>query len=85
VKTVGGLSRVSVRFWFKQPQGITDIIMKRYFQLGDVFYYFIRVFKKKDPNAPDSFNLRIMHGINKISIIMFLICLIVMITRAIMR
>jgi len=59
--------------------------MRKYFQLGAVFYYFIRVFKKKDPNAPDSFNLRMMHGINRISIIMFLICLIVMIVRAFMR
>lgn len=46
--------------------------MKKYFQLGDVFYYFVRIFKKPDPNAPTSFNLRMMHGINKISIVMFL-------------
>ena len=59
--------------------------MKKYFQLGDVFYYFVRVFKKKDPNAPDSFNLRMMHGINKISIVMFLICVIIMIVRALTR
>jgi hypothetical protein len=59
--------------------------MKKYFQLGDVFYYFVRVFKKPDPNAPASFNLRMMHGINRISIIMFLFCIIVMIIRAITR
>lgn len=59
--------------------------MKKYFQLGDVFYYFVRVFKKPDPNAPTSFNLRMMHGINKISIMMFLACLIVMIVRAFTR
>ncbi|QRQ99996.1 DUF6728 family protein [Dyadobacter sandarakinus] len=59
--------------------------MKKYFQLGDVFYYFVRVFRKPDPNAPTSFNLRMMHGINRISIVMFLICLVVMIVRAIMR
>ncbi|MCE7068441.1 DUF6728 family protein [Dyadobacter sp. CY326] len=59
--------------------------MKRYFQLGEVFNYFIRVFKKRDPNAPNSFNLRMMHGINRISIVMFLICLIVMIVRALTR
>ncbi len=45
--------------------------MKKYFQLGDVFYYFIRVFKKRDPNDPTSLSLRMMHGINKISIVMF--------------
>ncbi|SEJ33539.1 hypothetical protein SAMN04487995_4267 [Dyadobacter koreensis] len=59
--------------------------MKKYFQLGDVFYYFVRVFKKPNPNDPSSFNLRMMHGINRISIIMFLFCLIVMIVRAFTR
>lgn len=59
--------------------------MKKYFQLGDVFYYFVRVFKKPNPNDPTSFNLRMMHGINRISIIMFLFCLIVIIVRAFTR
>jgi prolipoprotein diacylglyceryltransferase len=59
--------------------------VKNYFQLGDVFRYFIRVFRKPDPNAPTSFNLSMMHGINRISIIMFLFCVVVMIVRAIMR
>jgi heme/copper-type cytochrome/quinol oxidase subunit 2 len=59
--------------------------MKKYFQLGDVFYYFIRVFRKRDVNAPDSVNLRMMHGINRISIVMFLICVIIMIVRALTR
>ncbi|MBE9462586.1 DUF6728 family protein [Dyadobacter subterraneus] len=59
--------------------------MKKYFQLGDVFYYFVRVFKKPNPNDPTSFNLRMMHGINRISIVMFLFCLIVMIVRAFTR
>ncbi|MPR36427.1 DUF6728 family protein [Salmonirosea aquatica] len=58
---------------------------KRYFQLGDVFRYFIRVFKKPDPNDPSSFNLRMMHGINRISIVMFLFCVVVMIIRACTR
>ncbi|WP_162996230.1 DUF6728 family protein [Mucilaginibacter celer] len=29
-------------------------------------------FRKKDPNRPDSFNLRVMHFINALAIIMFL-------------
>ena len=58
---------------------------KTYFQLGDVASYFSRLFGKKDPNAPSSFNLKMMHGINKISIVMFLIAVIIMVTRAIMR
>ncbi len=58
--------------------------MKNYFQLGEVFHYFIRVFKKPQPGQPNSFNLRMMHGINRISIVMFLIAVVVMIVRAIM-
>ncbi|MFB9296792.1 DUF6728 family protein [Persicitalea jodogahamensis] len=58
---------------------------KKYFQIGDVFKYFIRVFKKPDPNDPSSFNLKMMHGINRISIVMFLFCVIVMIFRACTR
>ncbi len=55
------------------------------FKLGEVFRYFLRVFGKKDPSKPDSYNLRMMHGINRISIVMFLFCVTVMIIRAIMR
>lgn len=58
---------------------------KQYFQLGDVAKYFGRLFGKKDPGAPSNFNLKMMHGINKISIIMFMIALIVMIVRAFTR
>ncbi len=56
--------------------------LKEYFGFGEVLGYF---FRKKDPNRPNSFNLKVMHGINKISIIMFLIALTVMIIRAITR
>ncbi|ADR20039.1 hypothetical protein MATR_23540 [Marivirga tractuosa] len=56
-----------------------------YFRLGAVLGYFKRLFGKKDPNAPSNFNLKMMHGINKISIVMFLIAVIVMVTRAILR
>lgn len=56
--------------------------LKEYFGFGEVLGYF---FRKKDPSRPKNFNLKVMHGINKISIIMFLIALTVMIARAIMR
>jgi hypothetical protein len=36
----------------------------------EVISYF---FRKKDPSRPQNFNLRAMHTINKISILMFLI------------
>ncbi|MCR9249928.1 MAG: hypothetical protein NXI20_05865 [bacterium] len=53
-----------------------------YFNFKEVVTYY---FRKKDPSRPSNTNLKLMHGINKISIIMFLICLIVIITRVIVR
>ncbi|HEX8529643.1 MAG TPA: DUF6728 family protein [Cytophagales bacterium] len=44
--------------------------LREYFDLGPVLGYF---FRKKDPNRKTNFNLRMMHGINKISMLMFLI------------
>ncbi|MFC7524779.1 DUF6728 family protein [Parapedobacter sp. GCM10030251] len=32
-------------------------------------------FRKKDPNRPDSFNLRVMHVINATAIILFLLAI----------
>ncbi|MFN3316532.1 MAG: DUF6728 family protein [Raineya sp.] len=58
--------------------------IKEYFKVGEVFSYFIRVFKKHDPNDPrypNNFNIRMMHGINRISILMFLVCVIVIFVR----
>jgi hypothetical protein len=44
--------------------------LKDYFSLGEVFTYF---FRKKDPNRKPDINLRMMHGVNKFSIIVFLL------------
>lgn len=44
--------------------------LREYFDLGPVVGYF---FRKKDPNRKPNFNLRMMHGINKISMLMFLV------------
>ena len=52
--------------------------LKDYFRLGEVFGYF---FRKKDPARPSNFNLRMMHGINKISILMFLAAIIYFIIK----
>jgi hypothetical protein len=41
-------------------------------------YLYIR---KRDPNAPRSQSLKYMHGMNRISILMFLICLLVITYR----
>jgi hypothetical protein len=41
--------------------------------------------KKKDPNAPDSQWMRYMHGINRISLFMFLIGLVILLVKLIRR
>jgi hypothetical protein len=43
------------------------------------------MFWKKNQNKTDNFNLRMMHGINRISILMFLVAMIVLIIRFIVR
>ncbi|MGZ3749900.1 MAG: DUF6728 family protein [Mucilaginibacter sp.] len=42
---------------------------RAFFFLLNLFMYF---FRKKDPNRPTSFNLKVMHIINAIAIVMFL-------------
>lgn len=56
--------------------------VKDYFKVNEVFGYY---FRKKDPARATNFNLRMMHGVNKLSMIMFLICIVVMIVRYIVR
>lgn len=43
--------------------------VREFFSLGEVGGYF---FRKKDPSRPNDINIRMMHGINKISIVVFL-------------
>lgn len=52
--------------------------LKEFFQLGEVAGYF---FRKKDPTRPNTFNIRAMHTINKISILIFLVCLLIILKR----
>lgn len=52
--------------------------IKDYLHLGEVFGYF---FRKKDPDRPTNFNIRVMHGINRVSIIIFLLGVIFLIVR----
>lgn len=56
-----------------QKQGL-----KEFFALGEVGGYF---FRKKDPRRPSDINIRMMHGINKISIIVFLLGVIYIVLR----
>lgn len=37
--------------------------------------------KKKDPNAPHTTYVKMMHGMNRISILLFLICVVILLIR----
>ncbi len=64
----------------KEPQKRND--PGYYFNFKEVLGYY---FRKKDPNRKIDTNLKMMHGINKMSIIMFLIALVIIITRIVTR
>lgn len=49
-----------------------------YFDFSEVLNYF---FRKKDSNKKSNFSLKAMHTVNKISIIMFIIGVLVVIIR----
>lgn len=51
---------------------------KDFFSMGEVGGYF---FRKKDPNRPSNINIKMMHGVNKISIIVFLLGVIYLILK----
>lgn len=51
---------------------------KDFFSLGEVGGYF---FRSKEKNRTDNVNLKMMHGINKISIVMFLIGVIYLVVK----
>ena len=38
-------------------------------------------FKKRDPNAPQTTYVKMMHGMNRISILLFLVCIIILLIR----
>ena len=51
---------------------------KNLFNFGPVLGYY---FRKNDPNRKNNFNMKTMHFINKLSLAMFLVCLVVMLFR----
>jgi len=61
----------------------TKYTIKDWFRVGDVGNYFLRLFGKKDKEAPDSINLRLMHGINRITIIIFMLAILFFIGKKI--
>ena len=55
---------------------------KEFFSIGEVGGYF---FRKKDPSRPSNINLRMMHGINKISIAIFLLGVMYLIYKLVIK
>ena len=51
---------------------------KDLFNFGPVLGYY---FRRNDPSRKNNFNLRTMHFINKLSLAMFFVCLVVMFFR----
>lgn len=51
---------------------------REFFKMGEVGAYF---FRKKDPSRPNNINIRMMHGVNKLSIVIFLIAVIYLIVK----
>ena len=51
---------------------------KDLFNFGPVLGYY---FRKHDPNRKTNFNMKTMHFINKLSLAMFFVCLVVMLFR----
>ncbi|MFM9841116.1 MAG: DUF6728 family protein [Cyclobacteriaceae bacterium] len=51
---------------------------KDFFSLGEVGNYF---FRKKDPNRPSNINIKMMHGVNKLSIAIFLLAVLYLIVK----
>ena len=55
---------------------------RNFLKMGEVFGYF---FRRKDPNRPSNINIKMMHGINKLAMLMFLICVLIILYRVISR
>jgi hypothetical protein len=56
--------------------------LREFFKMGEVGGYF---FRGKDPSRPKNINLTMMHGVNKISIIVFLGAIIFLVLRHLLR
>lgn len=59
-----------------------DPWLKNFFQFGEVFKYF---FRNKEPDKKPDVNLQLMHVINKLSIIIFIIAILILIGRQLFR
>jgi hypothetical protein len=64
--------------YLRTPQQAATMNGKNLFNFGPVLGYY---FRKHDPNRKNNFNMKTMHFINKLSLAMFLVCLVVMFVR----
>ena len=64
--------------YLSNPLNCFDMNGKNLFNFGPVLGYY---FRKHDPNRKNNFNMKTMHFINKLSLAMFLVCLVVMFVR----
>ena len=62
----------------EESDGKKKMGLGNFLSVGEVFGYY---FRKKDPSRPRNVNLWLMHGINKIAILMFLVCLVIILYR----
>jgi hypothetical protein len=56
--------------------------LRNFFSLGEVGGYF---FRKKDPSRPSNINLKMMHGINKISLLIFLVGVLYLVFKLVIK
>ncbi|MDV3309701.1 MAG: hypothetical protein LOY03_12880 [Cyclobacteriaceae bacterium] len=56
--------------------------LREFFELHEVFGYF---FRGADASRPSNFNIRVMHGINKISIVVFLLGVMYLILKLVIQ
>ena len=55
---------------------------REFFSLGEVGGYF---FRRKDSNRPNNINIRMMHGVNKISIVIFLVGVLYLVWKLVLK
>lgn len=61
-----------------EPQNEKKFSLRGFLSMGEVGGYF---FRKKDPSRPTNINIRVMHGINKISIAIFLLAVVYLLAK----
>ncbi|MBT1685858.1 DUF6728 family protein [Dawidia soli] len=65
-----------------EPAGKKQGGIKEFFSLGEVGNYF---FRKKDPSRPSNINIRMMHGVNKLSIAIFLVGVLYLVYKLVIK